>query len=163
MCGGERPGPDRYARDGHRRDPSGSQSEPNGLFRTRSIRIFSGISRPNIHTTSGVDISYIRMPHGWMYLVAIIDWHSRYVVSWALDQTLEMPFVLDCVDRAFETALPDIFNSDDLWISPYSISNLCKVLCRLNPCFHRLSPFQYRIAISGMRKRKFVTHCDVKK
>ena len=44
--------------------------------------------------------------------MAIIDWHSRYVVSWALDQTLEMPFVLDCVDRAFETALPDIFNSD---------------------------------------------------
>jgi putative transposase len=47
-----------------------------------------------------------------MYLVAIIDWYSRYVVSWALDQTLEMPFVLDCVDGAFETALPDIFNSD---------------------------------------------------
>ena len=44
--------------------------------------------------------------------MAIIDWHSRYVVSWALDQTLEMPFVLDCVDWAFETALPDIFNSD---------------------------------------------------
>ncbi len=47
-----------------------------------------------------------------MYLVAIIDWHPRYVVSWALDQTLEMPFVFDCVDRAFETALPDIFTSD---------------------------------------------------
>jgi len=48
----------------------------------------------------------------YMYLVAIIDWHSRYVVSWELDQTLEMPFVLDCVDRAFKIALPDIFNSD---------------------------------------------------
>jgi len=44
--------------------------------------------------------------------VAIIDWYSRYVVSWALDQTLEMPFVLDAVDRAFSTASPAIFNSD---------------------------------------------------
>jgi putative transposase len=47
-----------------------------------------------------------------MYLVAIIDWHSRYVVSWELDQTLEMPFVLSCVDRALETAAPEIWNSD---------------------------------------------------
>ena len=47
-----------------------------------------------------------------MYLVAIIDWHSRFVVSWELDQTLEMPFVLDAADRAFSTASPAIFNSD---------------------------------------------------
>jgi putative transposase len=47
-----------------------------------------------------------------MYLVAIINWHSQYVVSWELDQTLEMRFLLDCVDRAFETAVPAIFNSD---------------------------------------------------
>ncbi|AKS23125.1 integrase [Leptospirillum sp. Group II 'CF-1'] len=64
------------------------------------------------HHIWGIDLTYIRLVRGWMYLVAIIDWHSRYVVSWALDQTLEMPFVLDCVDRAFETALPAIFNSD---------------------------------------------------
>ena len=64
------------------------------------------------HHICGVDITYIRLAHGWMYLVAIIDWHSRYVVSWELDQTLEMPFALDYVDRAFSTALPAIFNSD---------------------------------------------------
>ena len=64
------------------------------------------------HHIWGVDITYIRLAHGLMYLVAIIDWHSRYVVSWELDQTLEMPFVLDYVDRAFSTALPAIFNSD---------------------------------------------------
>ena len=64
------------------------------------------------HHIWGIDLTYIRLVHGWMYLVAVIDWHSRYVVSWELDQTLEMPFVLDCVDRAFETALPAIFNSD---------------------------------------------------
>jgi putative transposase len=47
-----------------------------------------------------------------MYLVAILDWYSRYVVSWALDQTLEMPFVLDAVDRALSQAAPEIINSD---------------------------------------------------
>ena len=47
-----------------------------------------------------------------MYLVAIIDWHSRIVVSWELVQTLKMPFVLDAVDRAFSTASPAIFNTD---------------------------------------------------
>ena len=60
----------------------------------------------------GIDITYIRLQQGWMYLVAILDWYSRYVVSWALDQTLEMPFVLDAVDRALQLARPLIINSD---------------------------------------------------
>ena len=42
----------------------------------------------------GIDITYIRLPHGWLYLVAVLDWFSRYVLAWELDQTLEMPFVL---------------------------------------------------------------------
>ena len=60
----------------------------------------------------GIDITYIRLQKGWMYLVAILDWYSRYVLSWALDQTLELPFVLDAVDRALAQARPDIINSD---------------------------------------------------
>lgn len=60
----------------------------------------------------GIDITYIRLQGGWMYLVAILDWHSRYIVSWELDQTLEMSFVLDCVDSALAGAVPAIFNSD---------------------------------------------------
>jgi putative transposase len=60
----------------------------------------------------GVDITYIRLQKGWMYLVAILDWYSRYVVSWVLDQTLEMPFVLDAVDYALAQATPEIINSD---------------------------------------------------
>lgn len=60
----------------------------------------------------GIDITYIRLQKGWMYLVAILDWYSRFVVSWALDQTLEMPFVLDAVDRALQQATPEIINSD---------------------------------------------------
>ena len=60
----------------------------------------------------GIDITYIRLQSGWMYLVAILDWYSRYVVSWALDQTLEMPFVLEAVERALTVGKPDICNSD---------------------------------------------------
>jgi putative transposase len=68
------------------------------------------ISYPN--QVWGVDITYIRLLGGWMYLVAILDWFSRYVVSWELDQTLELPFVLNAVDCALQQATPDIWNSD---------------------------------------------------
>ena len=60
----------------------------------------------------GIDITYIRLHAGWMYLVAILDWYSRYVISWALDQTLEMPFVLTAMQRALTQATPHICNSD---------------------------------------------------
>jgi len=60
----------------------------------------------------GTDITYIKLKHGWMYLVAILDWYSRFVVSWTLDQTLEMPFVLAAVDHALQQAQPQIINSD---------------------------------------------------
>ncbi len=60
----------------------------------------------------GCDITYIRLRHGWLYLVAILDWFSRYVVSWGLDATLEVPFVLDAVGQALGTATPQIWNTD---------------------------------------------------
>jgi len=60
----------------------------------------------------GIDITYIRLRAGWLYLVAVLDWYSRYVMSWELDQTLEMPFVLAAVQRALVQAHPLIWNSD---------------------------------------------------
>ena len=60
----------------------------------------------------GIDITYIRLRGGWLYLVAVIDWFSRYVVSWELDQTLAMPFVVTAVERALAQATPVIWNSD---------------------------------------------------
>lgn len=60
----------------------------------------------------GVDITYVRLHGGWMYLVAVIDWFSRFVVAWEVDQTLELPFVLTAVDRALAQATPTIWNSD---------------------------------------------------
>src|SRR5690348_4175144 len=61
----------------------------------------------------GIDITYIRLSGGWMYLVAILDWYSRYVVSWQLDQTLEMPFVLSTVEEALARAVASICNSEE--------------------------------------------------
>jgi putative transposase len=68
------------------------------------------ITKPNM--VWGIDITYIRLLTSWMYLVAIIDWYSRYVVSWELDDSLEVDFVLQAVERAFGQAKPKIFNSD---------------------------------------------------
>lgn len=58
------------------------------------------------------DITYIRMKHGWMYLYAIIDWYSCYIVDWQLDQSLEIGFVLETMKRALAKRKPDIINSD---------------------------------------------------
>jgi len=60
----------------------------------------------------GVDITYIRLRAGWMYLVAVLDWYSRYVVAWALDQTRELGFVLEAMGAALSRATPEICNSD---------------------------------------------------
>lgn len=68
------------------------------------------ITEPN--QVWGIDITYIRLAKGWLYLVAILDWYSRYVVSWELDDSLELGFVLNAVARAFIEAKPDILNSD---------------------------------------------------
>lgn len=68
------------------------------------------IERPN--QVWGVDITYIRLKSGWMYLVAIVDWYSRYIVAWELSESLEMAFVLACAEAALEVAVPEILNSD---------------------------------------------------
>lgn len=60
----------------------------------------------------GIDITYIRLATGWLYLTATLDWYSRYIVSWALSQTLEIDFVLTAVDAALAQAIPEIWNSD---------------------------------------------------
>jgi len=60
----------------------------------------------------GIDITYIRLRAGWMYLVAILDWYSRYVVSWELDQSMQLPFVLEAMHRALARGMPQICNND---------------------------------------------------
>lgn len=60
----------------------------------------------------GVDITYVRMGKGFMYLFAIIDWYSRSVVDYELSLTLEKSFVINCLTRALERRRPAIINSD---------------------------------------------------
>jgi putative transposase len=58
------------------------------------------------------DITYVPMPTGFMYLAAIIDWHSRYVLAWRLSNTLDGSFCLDLVDEVLGQGRPEVFNTD---------------------------------------------------
>ncbi len=68
------------------------------------------IVRPN--QVWSTDITYIRMKNGFMYLTAIIDWYSRYVLAWTLSNTLDNHFCLVALERALAQARPEIFNTD---------------------------------------------------
>jgi putative transposase len=58
------------------------------------------------------DITYIRLQQGFIYLVAVIDWFSRYVLSWAVSITLEGAFCLEALENALRGGRPEIFNTD---------------------------------------------------
>ncbi len=58
------------------------------------------------------DITYVPLRHGFMYLTAVIDWYSRYVLSWRLSNTLEGRFCLEALDEALARGRPEIFNTD---------------------------------------------------
>lgn len=58
------------------------------------------------------DITYIPVDPGYQFLVAIMDWYSRYVLAWELSNTLDLPFCLEALDHALVSAQPEIFNTD---------------------------------------------------
>lgn len=68
------------------------------------------ITRPN--QVWAADITYIPMSRGFMYLVAIIDWYSRYVISWRLSNTLDDDFCVAALEEALSKGTPEIFNTD---------------------------------------------------
>jgi putative transposase len=68
------------------------------------------VARPN--QVWSADITYIRLRRGFLYLVAILDWYSRYVVSWAVSATLEAAFCVWALEEALRQAQPEIFNTD---------------------------------------------------
>jgi putative transposase len=59
-----------------------------------------------------IDITYVPLRHGFLYLVAIMDWYSRHVLSWRLSNTLDIGFCLEALDEALSVKQPEIFNSD---------------------------------------------------
>ena len=68
------------------------------------------IERPN--QAWSIDITYIPMKHGFLYLTAIIDWASRCIVGWELDDTLDTRAIIEACKKAFKVAKPEILNSD---------------------------------------------------
>ena len=89
---------------------------PNLSKRTQQHRIypylFQGITAAVPNHVWGSDITYVRLRSSWLYLVAVLDWFSRYVIRWALDDTLALPFVLEAAGQARSVATPQIWKTD---------------------------------------------------
>lgn len=60
----------------------------------------------------GTDITYIKLAHGFCYLIALLDWFSRYVIAWQVSETLELPFCLENLEQALQINKPLVHNSD---------------------------------------------------
>jgi putative transposase len=74
--------------------------------------LLRNVTVTDVNQVWSADITYIPMVQGFMYLVAIIDWYSRYVLSWRLSNTLDVDFCLEALEEALSNATPDIFNTD---------------------------------------------------
>jgi putative transposase len=86
-------------------------SKPNKLHNKYPYLLRNVTITHNNHVWS-TDITYIPMKKGWMYLTAIIDWHSRYVLSWGISNTLELSNSVETLKNALKGGKPEIFNSD---------------------------------------------------
>jgi putative transposase len=71
-----------------------------------------GLSMIRVHQVWSTAITYIRLHGGFLYLVAVMDWFSRYVLSWAVSITMDVGFCLEALDQALGVARPDIFTTD---------------------------------------------------
>ena len=74
--------------------------------------LLGGVEVERVNQVWSTDITYIRMAQGFVYLVAVMDWFSRYVLSWSLSLTMELDFCLEALRRALRRGRPEIFNSD---------------------------------------------------
>lgn len=74
--------------------------------------LLRGVAIARTNQVWAVDITYIPMRRGFLYLVAIMDWHSRFVLAWRLSISLEVEFCLSALGEALTKGQPEIFNSD---------------------------------------------------
>lgn len=74
--------------------------------------LLRGVDITHSNQVWSTDITYVPMQRGFMYLVAVLDWHSRYVLSWELSNTLDGDFCLLALERALQQGQPEIFNTD---------------------------------------------------
>lgn len=82
------------------------------LTEQRYPYLLRGVSIEHCNQVWSCDITYIRLQRGFIYLMAVIDWFSRYVLAWETSITLDTSFCLEALDRALQGATPEIFNSD---------------------------------------------------
>ena len=74
--------------------------------------LLRGVEIVRANQVWATDITYIQLARGFCYLVAIMDWFSRYVLSWRLSNTLDASFCVECLEEALRLGKPDIFNND---------------------------------------------------
>jgi putative transposase len=74
--------------------------------------LLRGVPISSVNQVWSTDITYIPLPSGWAYLVAVMDWFSRYVLSWTLSNSMEAGFCLDALDDALLLGRPYVFNTD---------------------------------------------------
>ena len=74
--------------------------------------LLRGLEVGRVNQVWSTDITYIRMAQGFVYLVAVMDWFSRYVLSWRLSLTMELDFCVEALKCALRRGRPEIFNSD---------------------------------------------------
>jgi putative transposase len=74
--------------------------------------LLRGVTVDRLNQVWSTDITYIRMAQGFVYLVAVMDWYSRYVLSWSLSLTMEIDFCIEALRVALRRGRPEIFNSD---------------------------------------------------
>ena len=70
------------------------------------------VSVERVDQVWSTDITYVGLPSGFMYLAAVIDWHSRYVLGWRLSNTLDGSFCLDLLRGVLGAGKPEVFNTD---------------------------------------------------
>jgi putative transposase len=74
--------------------------------------LLRGVAVERVNQVWSTDITYIRMAQGFVYLVAVMDWFSRFVLSWSLSLTMEIDFCIEALKIALRRGRPEIFNSD---------------------------------------------------
>lgn len=79
---------------------------------TKYPYLLRGRKITKVNEVWSIDITFIKLEKGWIYMVAIIDWYSRKIISWRLSNTMDVEFCIECLKESLEIGTPEIFNSD---------------------------------------------------
>ena len=91
--------------------PTRNTSKPNPDHKVYPY-LLRGVTIDRVNQVWSMDITYIKVGQGFIYLAAIIDWHSRYVLAWRISNTLTADFCAECLKEALQYGEPEIFNTD---------------------------------------------------